>query len=62
VRVHNASNGGLIRNLQGADSWLHCVSATPDLTIIAAGTANGSVRLWNGTNGQFLRTLEDGAK
>lgn len=56
-RLHNAANGGLARNYGGPKQWLHCVAVTPDNTILAAGDATGTVYLWNGNNGQTLRTL-----
>lgn len=61
ARIHNSANGGLIRNLPGSASWLHCVAASPDSTIIAAGNAAGAVHLWNGTNGQSLRIFQPGS-
>ncbi len=57
VRMHTASNGGNFRNFAGAATWLHCVDITPDSSILAAGTASGTVHLWNGANGQQLKTL-----
>lgn len=56
-RMHNAANGGLARNYGGPKQWLHCVAVTPDTAIVAAGDASGTVHLWNGNNGQVLRTL-----
>lgn len=60
VRMHTASNGGNFRNFGGATSWLHCVDITPDSNVVAAGTADGKVYLWNGNNGQALKTLTVG--
>lgn len=62
VRMHNASNGGLERNFGEIQIWPHCVACTPDRSIVAAGDASGTVTIWNGQNGQFLRRLTaDGA-
>jgi WD40 repeat protein len=58
VRLHNANNGGLARNFSDVKTWLHCVAATPDGKVVAAGEANGTVTIWNGTNGQLLHALE----
>ncbi|MFN9719684.1 MAG: WD40 repeat domain-containing protein, partial [Planctomycetota bacterium] len=60
VRMHTASNGGNIRNFNGATAWLHCVDSTPNLEYLAAGAADGSIRIWNGTNGQLLHTITSG--
>lgn len=61
VRMHTASNGGNFRNFGGAPSWLHCVDITPDSNVVATGTADGKLLLWNGNNGQALGTLTVGA-
>lgn len=55
VRMHQAANGGNIRNFPGAASWVHCVDATPGSELVAAGTADGSLLLWNGTTTQLIR-------
>jgi len=55
VRMHQAANGGNIRNFAGAASWVHCVDATPGSELVAAGTADGSLLLWNGTTTQLIR-------
>jgi WD40 repeat protein len=60
VRMHNASNGGNFRNFGGAEAWLHCLDITPDSNVVAAGSATGTVYLWNGNNGQPLKHLELG--
>lgn len=58
VRLHNSTNGGVTRNFNEWPTWLHCVDITPDGQIIAAGSADGSVGIWNGANGQLVHTLE----
>lgn len=60
VRMHTATNGGNFRNFGGASAWLHSVDITPDSQLVAAGTADGKLYLWNGTNGQALKTLTVG--
>ncbi len=60
VRMHTATNGGNFRNFGGASAWLHCVDITPDSNLVAAGAADGKVYLWNGNNGQALKTLTIG--
>lgn len=55
VRMHQGANGGNIRNFSGATSWIHCVDATPGSELVAAGTADGSLILWNGTTTQLIR-------
>jgi WD40 repeat protein len=60
VRMHTATNGGNFRNLGGATGWLHCVDITPDSNLVVAGTSDGKLFLWNGNNGQTLKTLAVG--
>jgi WD40 repeat protein len=57
VRIHNGNNGAIARNFSNVEAWLHCVAVTPDSNIVAAGDASGTVTIWNGTNGQLLKTL-----
>jgi len=57
VRMHVASNGGNIRNFSGANAWIHAVDITPNLELLVAGTADGSLLLWNGNTGQLVRTI-----
>lgn len=57
VRMHVASNGGNFRNFGGANAWIHAVDITPNLELLAAGTADGSLVIWNGNNGQLVRTV-----
>jgi len=60
VRMHNAANGGNFRNFNGPSAWLHCVDITPGGDVLCTGTAQGLVYLWNGNNGQPLKTLTIG--
>ena len=57
VRIHNGSNGGVARSFPESSTWLHCVSITPDSSVVAAGDASGNITIWNGTNGQELQKL-----
>ncbi|MCA9105381.1 MAG: hypothetical protein KDA83_08150, partial [Planctomycetales bacterium] len=58
VRLHNASNGGNLRNFGGTETWVHCSAGTPDLQFVVAGDAAGRIVIWNGQNGQRLFVLE----
>ncbi|MBL8794280.1 MAG: NB-ARC domain protein [Planctomycetia bacterium] len=54
----NVDNGGAQGNLAGAASdYLHALDASPDGTLIAAGGEEGVVRVYNGANGQLVKTL-----
>lgn len=57
VRIHNSNNGGVARNFSNTKSWQHCVAVTPDGTLVATGEADGTMTIWNGTNGQLLHQI-----
>jgi WD40 repeat protein len=58
VRMWNADNGGNVRNFGGSTDFLYALGVSPDGTIVAAGGEEGVVRLYNGANGQLLKTLQ----
>lgn len=58
IRMFNAANGGLFRNLTGPSAWPHSLDVTPDGNVVATGTADGKIYLWNGNNGQPLKTID----
>ena len=62
VRIHNAENGGVVRNFAGAKSWLHSVDVSADGSVVVTGGEDGKVLIWNGVNGQLLHTIELGAR
>ena len=57
VRFWNADNGGNVRNFAGSNDFLYAVGVSTDGTVVAAGGQEGIVRLYNGTNAQFIKTL-----
>jgi WD40 repeat protein len=56
VRFWNI-NGGNTRNFGGSTDFLYAVSVSPDGALVAAGGQEGIVRVYNGTNGQLLKSL-----
>lgn len=58
VRIHRGSNGGVIRSFRQGSAWIHCVAVTADGKIAASGDADGTVTIWNATNGQVLHELK----
>ncbi len=56
VRFWNI-NGGNTRNFSGSTDFLYALSVSPDGALVAAGGQEGIVRLYNGTNGQLLKSL-----
>ena len=57
VRYWNVDNGGGGISFGGSRDFLYAVGVTPDGKVVAAGGEEGVVRLYNGTNGQLLKTL-----
>lgn len=63
VRAWNPDNGSVARTYGGsADDYLFAVAASSEGGRVAAGGAEGLLRLWNGVNGQSLRPARAGAK
>ncbi len=56
VRFWNI-NGGNTRNFSGSSDFLYALSVSPDGALVAAGGQEGIVRVYNGTNGQLLKSL-----
>jgi len=57
VRFWNVDNGGNVRNFAGSTDFLYALGVSPDGAIVAAGGEEGVVRLYNGANGQLIKTL-----
>ena len=57
VRMYNVDNGGATRNFPGSADFLYAIGVSPDGAVVASGGEEGAVRLYNGTNGQLLKTL-----
>jgi WD40 repeat protein len=56
VRFWNI-NGGNTRNFGGSGDFLYALSVSPDGAVVAAGGQEGIVRVYNGGNGQLLKSL-----
>jgi WD40 repeat protein len=56
VRFWNV-NGGNTRNFGGNADFLYAIGVSPDGALVAAGGQEGVVRLYNGMNGQLLKSL-----
>ncbi|PQO44747.1 LpqB family beta-propeller domain-containing protein [Blastopirellula marina] len=59
VRLQNAANGQTIRTF-AAGIWLHGVAATADGKLIAAGSDDGRLFLWDGATGKQLHVIQVG--
>jgi WD40 repeat protein len=57
IKVWNVDNGGNTRNYAAGTDYLYAVGVSSDGNIVAAGGEEGVVRLFNGQNGQLIKTL-----
>jgi len=57
VRFWNVDSGGNARNFGGNNDYLYAVGVSSDGSIVAAGGEEGVVRLYNGSNGQLIKSL-----
>ncbi len=59
IRLWNAGDGALIRQLNGHTGAVRSVRYSPNGTILASGAEDDLVKLWNPQNGNLLRDLTD---
>jgi WD40 repeat protein len=57
VRFWNVDNGGGGLAFGGNKDFVYAVGVSPDGKIVAAGGEEGVVNLYNGTNGQLVKSL-----
>ena len=57
VKFWNVDNGGAGINFGGSNDFLYAVGVSSDGKVVAAGGEEGIVRLYNGTNGQLVKSL-----
>ena len=58
VRYHRTSNGQNFRNFGGSTDYQYASAVSRDGKLVLAAGNDGILRLWNGTNGQAIATLE----
>src|SRR5262249_42479651 len=57
VKVWNTANGQERLSLRGQRGGLWCVAFSPDSKILASGSLDGTVKLWDPVTGQELATI-----
>src|SRR5260370_37555060 len=57
IKFFNAQNGGNPRNFGGNNDFIYTVAVSADAAVVVAGGQEGIVRVYNGTNGQLVRSL-----
>ncbi|MGH7496266.1 MAG: NACHT domain-containing protein, partial [bacterium] len=58
IRIYRASDGKLLRSLEGHQNTVWSVHFSPDGEKLASGSSDQSVRLWEVKSGKLLRSLE----
>ncbi|MGV3772478.1 MAG: hypothetical protein ACO1QB_06215, partial [Verrucomicrobiales bacterium] len=51
-------DGGQVRSFGGSSDFVQSAAVTPDGKLVAAGALDGALRIWNGTNGELIKTFE----
>jgi WD40 repeat protein len=58
VRFHTADNGNNYRNFAGATDFMFAAAASANEQVVIAAGQDGVLRVWNGANGQVIRTFD----
>jgi WD40 repeat protein len=57
IKLWDATNGQLVRTLEGHLSGVWSVAFSPDGSRVLSGSADKTMKLWNATTGQLLQTF-----
>lgn len=58
IKIFNVENGSVVRGFGGMSGFVYALAVSADGTIVVAGGDEGVARVYNGTNGASLRSLQ----
>ncbi len=53
AREHKSTDGSLVRTLSGHADWVYTLAVNPARNLIATGSYDGEIRLWNAADGSM---------
>ena len=57
VHEHKAADGAELRKMEGHSDWVYTLSANPGRKLIASGSYDGEIRVWNSEDGSMTTSF-----
>lgn len=57
VHEHKAADGAELRKMEGHNDWVYTLSASPARKLIASGSYDGEIRVWNSEDGSMTTSF-----
>ena len=57
VHEHKAADGAELRKMEGHSDWVYTLSANPGRKLIASGSYDGEIRIWNSEDGSITTSF-----